>query len=228
MADSTPPEDPDFKILMKALSIISETNKYVTTCLNLSYNTAEIKKLERRISIQSSRGQPDLAKTYQSLVPDAHYVEDIPVEIILKRGVKKKFSLGCLNFFSNMVLVSVRAQKKGETIKLKAKRVYTVPFFRVEQQGNGNIFQIIATQKTEDLTQQGKDIPNTAIQIRCENTRHMRDIIDRIDNLKEAIQANRVFGVDLNVVIEREESKLAVPKVLQILCEYILDHCKCT
>ena len=219
MADSTSPEDPDFKILMKALSIISETNKYVQTCLNLSYNTAAIKKMELRVAIKPSRGQPDLVKIYRSLVKDAGYVEEIPVEVVMKRSVKKKV-MGSLNFFSSMVLVSI-AQKNGTQ---KSKRLYTVPFLRVE--GTGTTVQIVATQKTEDLAVQGKDIPNTTIQLRCDSTRQSRDIIERIEKLKDAIQANRVFGVDLNVVVEREDNELGIPIVLQILCEYILQHCK--
>lgn len=220
MANSTAPEDPDFKTLMTALSIISETNKYINNCINQSYNTAKIKLMEQRITIKASRGQPDLVQIYRGNLNDAKYVDELPVSIILKRGVKKK-TVGCIAFFTNMLLVAIQ-QRVGF---YKSKRLYTFPNIKIEDAVGVN-FQITALQKTNDPEIDGPSIPNTSIRFHCENVRHAREIIDKIEQLKEAIQTNRVFGIDLNTIIERENNELRVPKVLQILCDYILEHCK--
>jgi hypothetical protein len=220
MANATPPEDPDFKVLMQALAIISETNKHVNSCLNRSYNTAKIKIMEQHLSIKASKSQPTLPAMYATLVKEGgQYVEECPVEIMLRHGIQKKSS-GLLSFFTNMVLVCVA--QRG-TIH-RTKRLYTIPYVRLEEISN-SILQLTALQPPEDGSEEGPEVPNSSTRFRCETTQLVRDIIDRVHQLKEATQANRTFGVGLNVIIDREGLLLRVPLVLQTLCEYIMRNC---
>jgi len=217
MSQATAPEDPDFKVIMKALAIISETNKYVNTCLNQSYNTAKIKAMEQRLTIKPSRNQPTLRTLYHSLVPDAQYVEEEPVEIQMRRGVKKR-APGCLNFFTNMILICV-AQKGSLP---RTKRLYQIPQVRLDEI-SPTVLQLTALQPVEG-SEEMKEVLNSSIRFTCGSIQMAREIVDRVHQLKEATQANRVFGVDLNVIIEREDRDISVPLILQTLCEYILQH----
>jgi len=217
MSQATAPEDPDFKVLMKALAIISETNKYVNTCLNQSYNTAKIKAMEQRITIKGSRNQPALRTLYSKLVPTAQYVGEETVEIQMRRGVKKRAS-GSLNFFTNMIIICVT--QKGSLPR--TKRLYQIPQVRLDEI-SPTVLQLTALQTVEGSGEE-KEVLNSSTRFTCASIQTAREIVDRLYQLKEATQANRVFGVDLNIIIEREDLEMHVPLILQVLCEYILKH----
>merc|ERR1712137_784631 len=216
MADATSSEDPDFKILMNALSIMYETNKHINKCLNQSYHTAAIKKLEKRISFKSNKDQPDLERTYNTHVGTAQYIEEFPVELILKRGVKKRAS-GTIFLFDKMIMLC-STQRNAQN---KTKRIFVIPEVNADIL-TGNLVQFIPLVKMK--TGDWKEMTNAAMRVRCDTQMRCKDILTRLEQLKEACQANRVFGLELNELLEREENDSGVPFVVHTLCSFLMKH----
>ena len=233
MADSTSPDDSDFKVLMDALAIISETNKHINTSLNLSYNTAKIKKLERRLTIKPSKGQPDLDKLYTQLISKSEFSEEHQIEIFEKRGVKKNHIPGVIYFFNNMILLATVVDVRSKPFTWKTKRLYQIPFVKGEVL-QGTSFQLVALQppigKESNSIQDSelescKDIPNSVSRCRVDSQLTLNSILQKIETLKEQRKPNKVFGIDLITLIQRENNPIPVPMVIQTLCKYILDNC---
>jgi len=212
MADVTSPDDPDFKTLMTALSIMFETNKHINKCLTQSYETAKIKKLSQRLVFKSNKEQPDLEKIWKDLMPTAQYIEELNVEVLMKTRVKKKVTAGTIFFFSNMMLVTT-PERNGLN---KTKRIFPIPQVKVEALPS---FTLQFTALQDD-----REIFSSALRVRCESQLRTNELREKLEQLKEATQMNRVFAVALDTLLEREGNTSGVPFVVQTLCKFLLNN----
>ena len=213
MAELTAPEASDFKCIMNALSIMNESNKYINTCLMQSTNTAKVKLVEQRLVFDKKH--PEIEKTYQELIKKAQHFVDFKIEVFLKRGVKKKAS-GQLTLFDNMFLIAT-LNKKNFLKVLKIYKLNAVKFELIDNQ----IIVFTATNELEDSSQIAQEIAGSSTKIRFETPKIANDSFDKLNKLKIDINKNRVYGVDIKILLEREQNDSGVPFVVQSLCEYM-------
>lgn len=219
MAEETPSEDPDFKCIMNALSIMNESNKYINACLISSTNVAKVRQFEQKLVFD--RKHPELEKFYKEHIPKAQLKDNnIKIELKIKRGVSKKTYSGQATLFDNMIIITL-LNKKGY---LKIIKTYLMTAVKYEVVNSVCVI-LTATNVVEDPSQTAVEISGTSISLKFESTKLAQDFYDKVHKLKQDTNKNRVFGVDIHRLLEKEQNTTGVPFVVQNLCKYMEEHC---
>jgi len=212
IANATDPNSPDIKQMLKCVSIVEEANRYIRSAVDHGDNHARVKEIE--VSLQMSKKQ-DTDLLYCSLLHRSIFKHREVVQVLNAKASLKKKETGVLIIFDNMLIVAVELKQN----QYRLKRAYRMDTLRVEE-FEGNVLQFVATVQS-DAHQNTTDILDTKCRVCCPSPEVLRELVEMIKSLTFK---NRIFGESLSTLIEREQSSIAVPLVIQQAANYLLAH----
>src|SRR5690606_26893701 len=122
--------------------------------------------------------------------------------------------------FNKMVGIAILS--KGN---FQLKKVFRIEELKVELEGN-NIILSTNNSLTNNPATPRLASPNTTdntMKLRLENPKFNNDFIEKVKSLKEKHDKKKVFGVNLNTLLENEENPIGVPFIIQNLCNFMLE-----
>eukprot|EP01094_Clydonella_sp_ATCC50884_P016645 TRINITY_DN2768_c0_g1_i2.p1 TRINITY_DN2768_c0_g1~~TRINITY_DN2768_c0_g1_i2.p1 ORF type:complete len:726 (+),score=211.00 TRINITY_DN2768_c0_g1_i2:97-2178(+) len=230
MWKATPEEAPDYQSLLSCLSILRETNRFVSESLVQSEHRAMLHNIQSRLVAAEELRVPQLIRGKRQ------YVREGNVEIT--HGLRKP-APGYIYLLSDLIVVC--RVLKGTAPNHQVEQVYELEVTQAGDVGTTAFslcgdnseraldFQAVRKRGLNDGISFGNmldriDKSAAKFTLSCESLIAQKDWLRDIQMCIAQCQPNRVFGMDISRLVAREQGNIAVPLVVQHCVAYLDKH----